>query len=697
MNRFSHAIVKYRRVILIVCVLLLIPSVLGMVKTRINYDVLTYLPEDLETVKGQDILLSDFGKGAFSIVIVDGMSEKEIKALSEEFQTVAHVDTVLSYASLSDGMIPMELLPTKYYDALNSGDATLVAIFFDSATSADETMQAVEEIKEIAGETCYVTGMSALVAELKDLCETEEPVYVGLAVLLAVAAMMLFLDSWLIPFVFLLSIGMAIVYNLGSNYFLGEISYITKALSAVLQLAVTMDYSIFLWHSYSAQRQLRPDDKEEAMAAAISETFTSVLGSSITTVAGFLALCFMSFTLGRDLGFVMAKGVVFGVIGCVTTLPSLILLLDKPLEKSRHKPLLPKMARLSGFLTRHYRVFLLIFVLLLVPALIGYRNTETYYDMAQSLPEDMDVIIANTKLKEDFDMASTHMILADSSLSAKDAGDMIAEIEQVDGVKTVLGFNSLLGSSVPEALVPEQLLSVLKSGDYQLLLVSSEYAVASDAVNAQVDAINSILKQYDEHAMLIGEAPCTKDLITVTDHDFKVVDAISIAAIFVIILLVLRSVSLPVILVTVIEFAIFINLGIPYYTGTQLPFVAPICISTIQLGATVDYAILMTTRYKKERAAGLGKKDAVSEALTFSVPSILVSALSFFAATFGVGLYSNIDIISSMCNLLARGALVSMLSVITILPALFLLCDKLIMKTSLGFPKTKASKSEVTP
>lgn len=694
-NRMSHVIVKYRRVILILCVLLLIPSILGMIHTRINYDMLTYLPEELETVKGQDILLRDFGKGAFSLVIVEGMRPNEVAALTRQLEGIDHVASVLSYAGMTDGTIPMELLPEKYYDVLNSGDATLVAIFFDAATSADETMQAIGEVKAVAKENCYVTGMSALVTELKELCEAEEPIYVGLAVLLAVAAMMIFMDSWLIPFVFLLSIGMAILLNLGSNYFLGEISYITKALSAVLQLAVTMDYSIFLWNSYCEQKRLQPDDKQAAMADAISETFVSVLGSSVTTVAGFLALCFMSFTLGRDLGFVMAKGVIFGVIGCVTTLPALILLLDKPLEKSRHKPLLPKMEHLAGWIVKRYRVFLILFAVLLVPALFGYRNAKVYYDMGQSLPQDMDVVIANTKLRDDFDMASTHMLLADSALPAKDTADVMAELKQVDGVKAVLGLRSVLGSSVPEELVPERLLKTLKSGNYQLILVSSEYAVASDAVNEQVDELNGILKAYDPDGMLIGEAPCTKDMITITDHDFQIVDAISIAAIFVIILLVLRSVSLPVILVAVIEFAIFINLGIPYYTGAQLPFVAPICISTIQLGATVDYAILLTTKYKKERAAGQEKQPAVKTALASAMPSIMVSALGFFAATFGVAVYSNIDIISSMCSLMARGALVSMLSVMTVLPALFLLCDGLIMKTSLE--RRKAAKTEVRP
>ena len=684
MVKFGKAIVKLRIPILILGVLLLIPSVFGMMNTRINYDMLDYLPGDMDTVKGQDILLDEFGKGAFSLVVVEGMEPKDITAMRAKIETIEHVETVLWYDSLVDLSVPMEMLPDKLYEAFNRGDSTMMAIFFDTSTSADETMEAISQIRSVAGKQCFVSGLSALVTDLKGLCEHEEPIYVALAVVLACAVMMLFMDSWVIPFIFLMSIGMAILYNLGSNFFMGEISYITKALSAVLQLGVTMDYSIFLWHSYSEQKVRFQGDKNRAMAHAISNTITSVVGSSVTTVAGFLALCFMTFTLGRDLGLVMAKGVVLGVIACITILPAMILVFDKLIEKTRHRPLLPKMDKFVGFVTKRSWIFLVVFLIALVPAFYGYRNAKVYYELSEALPKDMENIVATTKLQETFDMASTHMILADAKLSAKDAKAMMDEIETVDGVKYAIGFNSLVGSAVPEEVLPESLTSLLKSDKYQLMLVSSRYKVASDEVNRQVDDINAVLKKYDKNGMLIGEAPCTKDLITVTDRDFKVVNIISIAAIFIIIALVLKSVTLPVILVAVIEFAIFINLGIPFYTGTALPFVAPICISTIQLGATVDYAILMTTRYKKERFRGRDKHEAVRTALSASIPSITVSALGFFAATFGVGLYSDIDMIGSMCNLMARGAIISMLSVILILPAMFLLFDKVIGKTTLG-------------
>lgn len=690
MIKFGKAVVKLRIPILILAVILLIPSVLGILGTRINYDMLDYLPEDMDTVKGQNILLEDFGKGAFSLVMVEGMPTKDVSALKAQMEQVPHVETVLWYDSLADISIPMEVLPQKVYDAFNQGDTTLMAVFFDTSTSADETMQAIADIRSLAGKQCFVSGMSAMVTDLKDLCEREEPIYVGLAVLLACAAMMLFMDNYLVPFLFLGSIGMAILLNLGTNYFMGEISYITKALSAVLQLAVTMDYSIFLWHSYGEQLTRFQGDKKRAMAHAISATITSVVGSSITTVAGFIALCFMSFTLGFDLGIVMAKGVILGVIGCVTTLPAMILLFDKALQKAQHRPLLPKMDKAARLVTRRSWVFLIVFVVLLVPAFYGYMNTATYYDLGEALPKDMEYVIANTKLQEEFDMASTHMILADANLPAKQAREMLDEIGQVEGVKFALGFDSVLGSAVPEEIVPDTLKEVLKGDRYQLMLVSSQYKVASDAVNNQIDQINAVLKKYDPSGMLIGEAPCTKDMIDVTDHDFKVVNAISIIAIFVIIALVLKSITLPVILVAVIELAIFINLGIPYYTGVSLPFVAPICISTIQLGATVDYAILMTTRYKRERRLGKSGHEAVDVALSASIPSILVSALGFFAATFGVALYSNVDIISSMCNLMARGAIVSMLCVLFILPAMLILFDKVIVHTSLGFKNKNA-------
>lgn len=686
--RFSKAVVKYRVPILILTILLMIPAVFGMIGTRINYDMLDYLPADMDTVVGQNELLEDFGKGAFSFVIVEDMPDKDVANLCEKLKTVDHVETVLWYSTLADVSIPKELLPDELYDAFNTDSATMIAIFFDSATSADETMDAIREIRSIAGKQCFVSGMSALVTDLKDLCEKEEPVYVGIAVALSCLAMLLFLDGWLVPFVFLASIGMMILLNLGTNYFLGEISYVTKALSAVLQLAVTMDYSIFLWHSYNEQRE-KIEDRNEAMANAIHETLTSVIGSSVTTVAGFAALCFMSFTLGRDLGIVMAKGVVLGVLGCVTVLPSMILLLDKPLQKTKHKSLIPRMDKFSRGITKIFPVFLVIFALLITPALYGYNKTndEVYYDMGQCLPEDMEYVIANSKLSEEFDIASTHMVLVDASLPSKSVRRMIDEMECVDGVKYVLGLETVVGSRVPEEILPDSVREILKSDRWELLLINSEYKVASDNVNAQIDALNTILKKYDNSGMLIGEAPCMKDMIETTNHDFEVVNAVSIVAIFVIIAIVEKSISLPFILIAVIELAIFINLGLPHYLGQSLPFIAPICISTIQLGATVDYAILMTTRYKSERIGGADKKQSVVTALSTSIPSILVSGMGLFAATFGVAVYSDIDIISSMCMLMARGAVVSVLAVAFILPALLLLCDPVVCRTTIGMKK----------
>ena len=686
--RFSKAVVKHRILILIVVLVLMIPSILGIAGTRINYDMLDYLPEDMETVIGQNELLEDFGKGAFSFIIVEDMPAKDVAALKEKIEQVDHVETVLWYDSIADLSIPMELLPDKIYNEFNTENATMMAVFFDTSTSSDITMDAIREIRQIAGKQCFVSGMSALVTDLKDLCEKEEPIYVGIAVLLACVAMLVFLDSWLVPFVFLASIGMMILLNLGTNYFMGEISYITKALSAVLQLAVTMDYSIFLWHSYDEQRT-RCDDNKAAMAVAIKETLSSVVGSSITTVAGFIALCFMSFTMGRDLGIVMAKGVLLGVLGCVTVLPALILVFDKPLQKTKHKSLIPNMGGFAKGVVRIFPVFIVIFALLIPPAYYGYSKTndEVYYDMGQCLPEDMEYVIANSKLSEDFDIASTHMLLVDANLPAKSVRSMMKEMEQVDGVKYVLGLESVIGSRIPEEILPESITSILKNDKWELLLINSEYKVASDAVNDQISDLNTILKKYDESGMLIGEAPCMKDMIETTSHDFQVVNAISILAIFIIIALVEKSLSLPFILISVIEVAIFINLGLPHYLGQSLPFIAPICISTIQLGATVDYAILMTTRYKAERIRGNGKKDAVWTALSTSIPSIIVSGMGLFAATFGVAIYSDIDIIGSMCMLMARGAIVSMLAVIFILPALLLLCDKIICATTWGMRK----------
>ena len=692
--KFGKWVVKCRIPILILAVALLVPSLIGMIMTRINYDMLTYLPDDIDTVVGQDILMDEFGKGAFSFVIIEGMDPEDVSSLREDISHVDHVDTVLWYDDFADVSVPMEILPSKLYDAFNSGDSTMLAIFFDTSTSSDDTMEAITAIRSIAGKQCFVSGMSAMVTDLKDLCEKEEPIYVGIAVALACVAMMIFMDNWITPFVFLMSIGMAILLNMGTNYFLGEISYLTKALSAVLQLAVTMDYSIFLWHSYEEQKSMYEDNKE-AMAVAINNTLTSVVGSSITTVAGFIALCFMSYTLGLDLGIVMAKGVILGVIGCVTTLPSMILVLDKLLQKTSHKSLLPDMGKVALGITKVFPVFLILFLGLVLPSYLSYKatNNEVYYDLGETLPEDMAYVVANSKLQEDFGVGATHMVLVSTDVSDTDVRAMIHEMENVEGIKYALGLESVVGPLVPEEMLPESVKEVLKSDDWELLLVNSEYKTATDEVNAQINELNTILKKYDSKGMLIGEAPCTKDLIETTDEDFKVVNAVSIVAIFVIIALVEKSITLPLILVAVIELSIFINLGLAHLTGTSLPFIAPICISTIQLGATVDYAILMTTRYKQERYEGRDKREAVTNALKVSIPSIIVSAMGLFSATFGVALYSDVDIISSLCDLMARGAIVSMFAVILFLPAMFMLFDKMICVTSIGFRNKNAEPS----
>ena len=692
--KFGKWVVKCRIPILILAVALLVPSLIGMIMTRINYDMLTYLPGDIDTVVGQDILMDEFGKGDFSFVIIEGMDPKDVSSLREDISHVDHVDTVLWYDDFADVSVPMEILPSKLYDAFNSGDSTMLAIFFDTSTSSDDTMEAITAIRSIAGKQCFVSGMSAMVTDLKDLCEKEEPIYVGIAVALACVAMMIFMDNWITPFVFLMSIGMAILLNMGTNYFLGEISYLTKALSAVLQLAVTMDYSIFLWHSYEEQKSMYEDNKE-AMAVAINNTLTSVVGSSITTVAGFIALCFMSYTLGLDLGIVMAKGVILGVIGCVTTLPSMILVLDKLLQKTSHKSLLPDMGKVASGITKVFPVFLILFLGLVLPSYLSYKatNNEVYYDLGETLPEDMAYVVANSKLQEDFGVGATHMVLVSTDVSDTDVRAMIHEMENVEGIKYALGLESVVGPLVPEEMLPESVKEVLKSDDWELLLVNSEYKTATDEVNAQINELNTILKKYDSKGMLIGEAPCTKDLIETTDEDFKVVNTVSIVAIFVIIALVEKSITLPLILVAVIELSIFINLGLAHLTGTSLPFIAPICISTIQLGATVDYAILMTTRYKQERYEGRDKREAVTNALKVSIPSIIVSAMGLFSATFGVALYSDVDIISSLCDLMARGAIVSMFAVILFLPAMFMLFDKMICVTSIGFRNKNAEPS----
>ncbi len=691
--KFGKAVVKSRIAILIISAVLLVPSLLGMINTRVNYDMLNYLPDSLDTVKGQEYMLEDFGKGAFSFLIFQNANEKDIVKTEEKIKKIDHVATVLWFDDVADSKIPMQALPDEVYDAFNKGDSTLMAVFFDSSSSSDETMNAITEIRKVAGEQCLVSGISAMVTDLRELCEREETLYVAIAVVLAVIAMMVFLDNWIIPFVFLASIGAAILFNLGSNIFLGEISYITKALSAVLQLAVTMDYSIFLWHSYGEQKQKCSDNKE-AMAVAIKETVSSVLGSSITTVAGFIALCFMTFTLGRDLGIVMAKGVLLGVLSCVTVLPAMILVLDKPLNKTMHRSLIPSTKKLAKGVVRIFPVFLILFGLIAVPAYYGYSqtNNEVYYDLSRSLPEDMSNVIANTKLKEEFGMGNTHMVLVNSKLDPKDIRKMNDEFKKVDGIKLSLGLESVVGPMIPEEMLPESVSTVFKSDRWEMIILSSEYKTATDEMGTQITKLNEIIKKYDPDGLLVGEAACTNDLINITSVDFATVNAISIIAIFIIIMIVEKSISLPVILVAVIELAIFINLGLPHYLGESLPFIAPICISTIQLGATVDYAILMTTRYKKERSLGNDKRTAVCTALETSIPSIIVSAMGLFAATVGVAIYSDVDMIASLCALMARGALISMLCVILILPAMFMLFDKLIGVTTIGFRPKKEKK-----
>ena len=690
--KFGKAVVKSRVVILIVTLALMVPSVLGMIFTRVNYDMLNYLPAELDTVKGQKYMLEDFNKGAFSFLIFENADEAAMRDASEKIKKVDHVATVLNFSDIADGAIPEELLPDKILDAVRRGDDSLMAVFFDSSSSSDETMNAIAEIRAICGSECLVSGISAMVTDLRELCEREEAVYVAIAVVLAVAAMMLFLDNWIIPFVFLASIGTAILMNLGSNFFLGEISYITKALSAVLQLAVTMDYSIFLWSSYHEQKA-KYSDNHEAMANAIRETITSVLGSSITTVAGFIALCFMTFTLGRDLGIVMAKGVLLGVLSCVTILPSMILVLDKPLAKTMHRSLIPKTRKLASGLVKIFPVFLILFGAVAFPAYYGYNktNSEVYYDISKSLPKDMANVIANTKLKEEFGMSNTHMVLVDAGLEPKEVRRMTEELKQTDGIKFALTLDSVVGTMVPEEMLPDSVRTVFKSDNWEMIILSSEYSTASDEMNAQLRELNEIIKRYDPDGLLVGEAACTNDLIQITSVDFATVNAISIAAIFVIIMIVEKSVTLPLILVAVIELAIFINLGLPHYMGESLPFIAPICISTIQLGATVDYAILMTTRYKRERHLGNDKKTAVVTALETSIPSIVVSAMGLFAATVGVAIYSDVDMIGSLCALMARGAIISMFCVVLFLPAMFMLLDKVIGVTTIGFRPKKSN------
>ncbi|MDY5775374.1 MAG: MMPL family transporter [Lachnospiraceae bacterium] len=694
MINFGKGVVKLRIPIFILSLVLLIPSALGYFHTRVNYDILTYLPGEIDTMKGQDILLDEFGTGAFSMCVVEGMEDKDVSAMRKEMEKVDHVKKIIWYDSVSDLSVPTEMLPEDLQEVFinEDKDATLMAIFFDTSMSADETMDAIDELRHVADKQCYISGMSAVVTDTKGLINQEVPIYVLIAVVLAIIVLSLTMDSAIIPIFFLLSIGMAIVYNLGSNVFRGEISYVTQAIAAVLQLGVTMDYSIFLWHSYEENQERFPGDKKRAMAHAISNTLTSVVGSSITTVAGFIALCFMSFTLGLDLGITMAKGVIIGVICCVTVLPSMILIFDKVIDKTRHKAIIPDLGFIANWVVKHFKVFIIIFVAVLIPAIWGYTHYEVYYDLAGTLPKDLDSVIANEKLDETFKMNSTHIVLIDSEVEPKDIDSMMNQINDLDGVKATLGLDTFVGPSIPREILPDSVKEVVMDENYQMVMISSEYAVASDEVNEQCDKIQSIIKKYDKKAMLIGEAPCTKDLITITDHDFKVVSAVSIGAIFLIIAFVFKSISLPIILVSVIEFAIFINMGIPAFTGTKLPFIAGVVIGTIQLGATVDYAILMTTKYRKARSKGAEKQEAITSALQSSMQSVIVSALSFFAATFGVGMYSNVDMIASLCSLMARGAIISMFVVIFILPSMFMIFDKVICKTSKGFMPEKVEE-----
>ena len=691
MEKFGKVIVKLRIPILILSFLLLIPSAIGYFNTRVNYDILYYLPNEIETMQGQDILMDDFNKGAYAMVVVQNMDTKSTDRLIKKVENVDHVAQVISYTGIVGEDVPSEIVPSKFrkYFENDSTDTTLFAIFFDNTTSSDDTMNAIIQIREQTEGQAFISGMSAVVTDTKNLSEKETPLYVLIAVVLVCIVLAIFMDSFLVPVFFMISIGMAIVYNLGSNILLGEVSYITKALAAVLQLGVTLDYSIFLWHSYKEMKEIYPDDHKEAMAVAISNTLTSVVGSSITTVAGFIALCFMSFTLGLDLGIVMAKGVVFGVIGCVTILPSLILTFDRALEKTMHCEIMPNFDKLATFIVNHSWIFVIVFVVLLGPAIYGQNHTSVYYDLSDTLPDDLACSQANKKLEENFDMNSIYMILADSSMSTDTANEMLDKLGDVDGVQFALGLDTALKSGIPQEFLPAKTVSELKGEDYQIMMIATDYKIASDEINNQISKVNDIVKSYDSKAMVVGEAPCTKDLITITDKDFKTVSAVSIVAIFVIILFVLKSISLPIILVSAIEFAIFVNMGIPYFTHTQIPFIASVVIGTIQLGATVDYAILMTTRYKKERSPGYAKKEAIQIALSTSIPSIIVSALGFFAATFGVGCIASVDMIGSLCTLMARGAIISMFVVIFILPSLFVLCDKLIINTSIGFKPKK--------
>ena len=684
MIKVGKWIAKHKVVIVIVSLLLLIPSFLGMAATRVNYDILSYLPDSLETVEGQDIMVDEFGMGAFSMVVVENMDLKDVAALKEKFQDVDHVKDVLWYDSVADLSIPVSMIPDKFKDAFFNGDATMMIALFDNTTSSDAAMEAVTDMRKIANEQCYISGMSGVVTDIKNIALEEMPIYVVIAACLSLLVLILAMDSLVIPVLFLISVGLAVVYNLGSNIFFGQVCYITKSLTAVLQLGVTMDYSIFLLNSFEAYKK-KYDEKERAMAHAIGDTFKSVAGSSVTTIAGFLALCVMTFALGRDMGIVMAKGVVIGVICCVTVLPAMILVFDGAIEKTKHKALSPSLDKASGFITKHYKVWLIVFLVLLYPAIYGNNHTQIYYNIDKSLPSTLASNVANDKLKEDFDMSTVHMVLLKNGLDSKQKTQMLDQIDKVDGVKWSLGMNSLIGPTFPESMIPSNIREMLESDNYEVQFVCSEYSSATDECNAQLDKIQEIVKSYSPESMVIGEAPLMKDLQDTTDVDLQRVNILSMAAIFVIILFVFKSISLPFILLAVIEFAIFVNMAIPYYQGVTLPFVASIVIGAIQLGATVDYAILMTSNYQKQRHLGKTKKESISIAHKFSMKSIIVSGCSFFAATFGVALYSQVDMIGSICTLLARGAVISTIVVLLILPAMFMVFDPIIVHTSKGF------------
>ncbi|MGN8885967.1 efflux RND transporter permease subunit [Blautia sp. HCP28S3_G10] len=684
MIKVGKWIAKHKVLIVLIGLVLLVPSVIGIAATRVNYDILSYLPESLETVEGQDIMVDEFGMGAFSMVVVENMDMKDVAALKAKFEDIDHVEDVLWYDSVADLSFPVDMLPTKIKNVFFKGDATMMIALFDNTTSSDAAMEAVTEMRKVATKECYISGMSGVVTDIKNVALEEMPIYVVVAAVLSFLVLCLFMDSLVVPVLFLLSVGLAVLYNLGSNIFLGSVCYITKSLTAVLQLGVTMDYSIFLLNSFEAYKK-KYEDKDRAMAHAIADTFKSVAGSSVTTIAGFLALCVMTFALGRDMGIVMAKGVVIGVICCITILPAMILLFDKAIEKTRHRALIPNLDRASEFITKHYKVWIIIFLVMLFPAIYGNNHTQIYYNIDKSLPSTLPSNVANDKLKDEFDMSTVHMVLLKNGLDSQQKTEMLDRMDKVDGVKWALGLNSFIGPTFPESMLPSDLKSMLASDDYEIQFICSEYSSATDECNAQLAEIQKIVKEYSPESMVIGEAPLMKDLQDTTDVDLQRVNILSIAAIFVIILLVFKSISLPFILVAVIEFAIFVNMAIPYYQGVTLPFVASIVIGAIQLGATVDYAILMTSNYQKQRHLGKSKKESVSIAHKFSMKSIIISGCSFFAATFGVALYSKVDMIGSICTLLARGAVVSTIVVLLVLPAMFMIFDPIIVHTSKGF------------